>query len=196
MVSLDKIQCVVMNYNAPACKELSVWLARTGIDWRYGISNYEIDVARNQNIRKFLEDDVPRGKEYLLSINDDMVPVRETAAILSDDGEVVYCGNVGHNGTRDHFGDGQFSSACFRLSARLLQSMEPPWFRVGHSGDVLRRTYCDCFFFKDRLDAAGIVPRMVGIVGHAVRCILLPDGDGYKVCYPGEFNYDKICPTP
>ena len=73
---LTKIQCVIQTYNAPATRELQTWLKHTGVDWRYAGGGYEIDVAKNREIVRFLKEDVPAGKEYILLIANDMVPAR------------------------------------------------------------------------------------------------------------------------
>ena len=199
MVNLSEIQCVVMRYREPACEELSQWLYRMGVEWRYGISDYEIDVARNRNILRFLAEDVPRGKQYLLSINDDMVPIGETSPILTADGDLVYCASPGNQGTVDHYGDRQLSGACWRASARLLKSFGPPWFRLGHSGDLTERTYCDCNYFRDRCNDAGFDARMVGHIGHAMRCVLVPDPEDpskrWRLVWPRQLDYAQICQT-
>jgi hypothetical protein len=193
---LENIQCIVMSYGQPACKELQLWLAGMNVDWRFGLSDYEIDVARNRNVKEFLERDVPAGKQYLLMIDDDMVPVRETNAILAAPGEMVFCGHCSKEGVTAHLGDKNFTAACFRASARLLQSFGPPWFRMGHSGDLLQRTYCECNYFRDRANEVGFDGKMVGVVGHKASCVLLPDGkDKWKMFFPFRFNYREICQT-
>lgn len=186
---LDKIQCIIMTYNSPACKELQQWLSRMGVDWRFGIGDYEIDVARNLNVIRFLDEDVPRGKEYMFMLNDDMVPLLETKPILEVPGDIVYCGSVANYGRKDHFGDKEFSGACFRVHRKVFQSFGPPWFKVGHSGDVTKRTYCDCNYFRDRANDNGFDSKMVGIVGHSQRCILIPDGpDKWKMIWPNAWD--------
>ena len=91
-------------------------------------------MARNRNILQFLAEDVPRGKQYLLSINDDMVPIGETSPILTADGDLVYCASPGNQGTVDHYGDRQLSGACWRASARLLRASVRPGFAWGTAG--------------------------------------------------------------
>ena len=71
---LPEIQAVVMSAGQPACRALGQWLGQHGLAWRYGSQDYGIDAARNQNVRRFLADDVPRGKTFLLMIDHDMVP--------------------------------------------------------------------------------------------------------------------------
>lgn len=171
---LDKIQCVIQTYNAPATKELQLWLAWTGIDWKYSEGNYEIDVGKNRVVEQFLRDDVSRGKEYLLMIANDMIPLESTVNILTAPGDLVYCQSMGNEGRLDHHGDKQFSAACWRAHKSILSSFGPPWFRMGHTGDRTAQTYCDCAYFKDRAQEKGYDGRQVGVIGHEQRCILIP----------------------
>ena len=90
-MDLNKIQCVIQNYNSPATKELQIWLKHMKVDWRYGQSGYELDVAKNRNIDQFLKEDVPKGKEYLLMIANDMIPLKTTKKILTEEGPLLYC---------------------------------------------------------------------------------------------------------
>ena len=136
---LDKIQCIIMSYGQPACRELQQWLSGMKVDWRYGVGDYEIDVARNRNVKLFLDEDVPRGKE-------------------------------------------------------VLRSFGPPWFRMGHSGDMMTRTHCECNYFRDRANEVGFDGKMAGIIGHRASCVLLPDGkERWKMMFPFRFNYQEIC---
>jgi len=173
----DKIQCVIQTYNQPATKELQQWIAWTKVDWRYSEGGYEIDVAKNRSVMKFLAEDVPRGKEYLLMIANDMVPMPTTFNILTEPGDLIYCQSMGNEGRLDHHGDKNFSAACWRGHAKVLQSFGPPWFRMGHTGDRTSQTYCDCGYFKDRAQEQGYDGRQVGIIGHEQRCILTPHGE-------------------
>jgi hypothetical protein len=181
-----------MRYNTPACEQLSRWLYAKGLDWRYGISDYEIDVARNKNVLEFLKSD----KQYLLMINHDMVPLPETNAILTADGDVVYCGSYSSRGTPDHIGDKQFNSACWRVHRRVFESFGPPWFRVGHSGDVTERTYCDCNYFKDRCNDAGFDSHMVGLIAQRVEIVLFPDpadpASKWKFFWAAGMDYEAL----
>ena len=145
------------------------------LDWRYSEGGYEIDVAKNRTVKQFLDMDVPQGKEHLLMIANDMVPMPTTVRMVTDPGDLIFCQSMGNEGRLNHVGDKNFSAACWRGHAKVLQSFGPPWFRMGHTGDILDQTYCDCSFFKDRAQEQGFDARQVGIIGHEQRCILVPD---------------------
>jgi hypothetical protein len=188
-MNTKSIQVVVMSAGQPACRSLGAWLGRHGLDWRYGSQDYGIDLARNQNITRFLNRDVSAGKTHLLMIDHDMVPVPATAAILESDGDLFYCGYVDRFGTPGHFGDNNFGAACFRASADLLNRMQRPWFATGfHDG---RRVRCECFHFAALATACGAQSRMAGIIGHEQHCVLLPGISGAaELHWPPEFDED------
>ena len=182
------LQVVVASFGAPASRGLGLWLSHHGLDWRYGSSEYGVDTIHNQNITRFLREDVPRGKTDLLSIDADMVPLPETDAILSEPGNLLYCGHVGRYGSRGHKGDGDFSIGCYRASADLLELMGPPWVQTIVAGGV--RVHCECNFFRHRAAQEGAVARQAGIIGHEQRCILIPTNTdlGWAVAWPTDLG--------
>ena len=187
-MSPEQIQTVVLSGGPPACQPLGLWLSRRGLAWRYGSGEYGYNVARNQSITRFLREDVPAGKTHLLMLDHDMVPLPETAAILTEPGDMLYCGFAGRCGSRGHRGPGDFGFACSRISATLLAAVGYPW-----SQDRIengRRVQCECAFFRKLAAAAGATPRMVGIVGHEQTCILLPSDTelGWAVAWPHDLE--------
>lgn len=207
MMNLDKIQIVVSSRGGPMCRPLQLWLASLPVKWRYGSPDYRMEAARNQNVDYFLKRDVPRGKKYLLLLDDDMVPVIDTNRIISADGDLIYCGYADREGSRGHHGDGDFGVACSRISASLLRRMEPPWFKLGYNEEWIDlktddagnfigghppmtvRLHCDCWWFLQQAKQLGAEPKMVGIVGHLQQCVIFPDPDsklGWKIAWPHE----------
>jgi hypothetical protein len=184
------IQAVVLSGGPPACKPLGLWLSRHCPDWRYGSGEYGYNVARNQSITRFLREDVPKGKTHLLMLDHDMVPLPDqtTDAILTEPGDMLYCGFVGRAASHGHKGQGDFGFACCRLSAGLLEKVGYPWSRDRVDGG--RRTQCECAFFRWRAATIGESPRMVGIVGHEQTCILLPTDTelGWAVAWPRDLQ--------
>lgn len=180
------IQVIVMSGGPPPCESLSLWLSRHRLDWRTGSKEYGIDAAREHNFARFLREDVPNGKRYLLGIDHDMVPLPETESILSEPGDLLYCGYVGRHGSRGHYGDGDFGMGCFRVSATLLSKIEPPWCQTTVTDG--RRVECECQWFRHRAEAAGAASKMVGHIGHEQRCILLPTSTelGWSVAWPRD----------
>lgn len=180
-----------MAHGIPPCKLLAIWLSRNCPDWRYGSQDYDIAHTRNQNVRRFLREDVPRGKTHLIMIDADMVPVESTMAILHAPGELIFCGFVGASGSHGHLGDEDFGAACFRVSANLLQKLPDPWFETLYTKGV--RTCCDCRYFQRLAFRVGVESKMVGIIGHQQTCILLPAKNdlGWGIVWPHEIDQDR-----
>lgn len=183
------IQAVVLSGGSPACKRLGLWLARHCPDWRYGSGEYGYNVARNQSITRFLREDVPSGKTHLLMFDHDMVPLPQSEAILTEPGEMLYCGFVGKEASHAHYDDGDFGWACSRISAELLGKVGYPW-----SQDIIkdgRRIECECNFFRKKAIAAGESSRMVGIVGHEQTGIIVPNPaakHGWSIMWPSDLE--------
>ncbi len=184
------IQVVVMSAGQPASRALGIWLSRHRLDWRYGSQDYGIDAARNQNVTRFLLEDLQRGKTHLLMIDHDMVPVSQTDPILTAAAEIdlAYCGYADRFGSPGHYGDGNLGAACFRVSAGLLTRMRRPWFQSGYLDG--QRIACECGYFRLLAARCGVGSVMVGVIGHEQRCVLLPGarGAGFTLHWPPEFE--------
>jgi len=175
-MNLIEIQAVVISHDRPAGKLLGLWLSAHLSDWRYSAYDYHVEEVRNQQVTRFLREDVPRGKRYLLLIDDDMVPVASTDAILTAAGDLVYCGTVGPFGTRGHYGDGDFGENFCRLSARLLKQMCYPYFQARYVEGA--RVACDGRHFREQAAFVHVESKMVGVAGHLQTCIVFPDPTG------------------
>jgi hypothetical protein len=73
-----------------------------------------------------------------------------TDAILTAPGDILYCGFVGAEGIRGHYGDNDFGAAPCRISRKVLESMPPPWFRFPTNAAGTVRTTCECASFRAR----------------------------------------------
>jgi hypothetical protein len=183
------IQVIVMSAGPPMTQQLQEWLYTNKLDWCYGSKEYGIDLARNQNIVRFLKEFVPLGKTHLIGIDHDMVPIPETQGILMGTDDLVYCGYTGRHGSRGHHGPNDFGAACFRVSKVLLQQLvyDPIsdtrgiWWKTTDAGGV--RVECECQYFRKRAKRLGVIAEMVGLIGHQQTCIIVPEGDGYKVMW-------------
>ena len=186
------IQVIVVAHERPPNPLLTRWLARVGIaDWRPSSKDYHVEEVRNQAVTRFLREDARRGKRYLLLIDDDMVPVASTNAILSADGPLVFCGSAGPCGTKGHYGNGDFGENFCRLSLDLLQKMQYPYFKTIYENGV--RTHCDGWTFNQQAKALGIESKMVGIVGHQQTCVVFPMENelGWGLRWPHELDHDQ-----
>jgi len=214
IVNLNEIQIAVVSGSGGPCRLLRDWLDGLPIEWWVSSTDKGLDVVRNQVITRFLREDVPKGKKFLLSINGDDVPVIDTNPIISTPGDLLWCGDVGHWGSPGHYGDNAFGCGCFRASADLLSRMRMPWFETrlndcyqnkswlemqgadpGKSPPHTQRIACECDWFARRARKAGAEPKMVGIVGNQQGgddgCILFPDLTAkppWKVAFPCDLR--------
>jgi len=193
------IQIVVSAYRGPPCTLLLAWLQRLPYlcgTWRIGSQEYGIDVARNQNVIRFLREDVPAGRTHLLMIDGDMVPLGPTKEILTEEGELIWCGYAGHQGSPghiDHPGCG-----FMRVSADLLSRIPAPWFRTRYNEEMTRRLECECEGFwwaATRIGTEAENFRQVGVVGHQqggdTGAILVPDSRqkcGWGLVWPADLR--------
>lgn len=187
MIDRSEIQVVIRTRREPANEFLVEWLGRMKLDFRHGSKEYHLDQARDQDVCRFLREDVPNGKRYFLGFDAGAVPLKDTTAILVFPGELVYCGHMAGGGAKGHFGQDDFGLACFRASADLLARIERPWFRLAYIKGV--RQGCECNYFRAKAANAGAQPVMAGVVGHLDTCITIPDGaGGHRVVWPHELK--------
>ena len=159
---------------------------------RYGSEEYGIPEAREQNCNRFLAEDAVAGREYLLMIDADIVPLPRRSVskagpsaaapvapgtcgsddILRDNGELVYVGYCGHDVSAGHFGDDQFGAGFCRIHASVLRRIAKPWWRMVYQAD--RRVMCECSHFRLKAEAVGIKARMVGVAGHEATMVTVP----------------------
>ena len=210
----SEIQVAVISSHGGPCSLLRDWLALHRLEWWASSTEKGIDLVRNQAVTRFLREDTARGKRYLLSINGDHVPIADTQGILREPGDVVWCGDVGHWGSKGHFGRDTFGCGCFRASAEVLAKMRMPWFSTvtnsctsGKTWEELqanapdksppgtRRIECECNWFARHLHKIGVKPRMVGIIGNQQGgndgCILFPDPTSsppWKIAFPCDLR--------
>jgi len=186
MSKVGSILVAVMAFRQEPNRLLARWLENKC--WRYGSPEFPTDVARNQTVNRFLAED--RQFDHLLMIDADMVPLadqpdgqRGTDAILTEPGDILYCGFVGAEGIRGHYGDADFGAACCRISRAVLESLSPPWFRFPSNAAGTVRTGCECTYFRARAKSRWPVC-MVGIVGHLQPMVLIPTPNGPRVLSP------------
>jgi hypothetical protein len=185
-----KVLIAVMAFRQEPNRLLARWL--DGKCWRYGSPEFPTDVARNQTVNRFLDED--REFDHLLMIDADMVPLpdqpdgqRGTDAILTEPGDILYCGFAGAGGIRGHYGDGDFGTACCRISRKVLESLLPPRFRFPTNAAGTVRASCECSWFHAHTRPRWPI-RMVGIAGHIQPMILVPGPAGSRAVPPLSAN--------
>ena len=185
-----------MAYREEPNRHLAAWLRSlegSGYEWRYGPETHPVYVARNQVVNRFLTEDT--AKQHLVMIDAPLVPMKgSTINVLTQPGEVVYCGYYGRYGTAGHHQD--FGCGCFRASRRLYESLPPPWFDFGYDETLTQKTQCECIRFAHRLaslslDGHAVEPRQVGVIGRLAEVVLIPSGRGrMRIISPHEVPVD------
>ena len=173
------------------CGPLARWLAGSQPDWLPASREYAIDVKRNQAVNRFLQECRPAGKEFLLLVNRDMVPLPGTEAILFEPGDLLYCGAIGQQACHGHYGDETFGVAFCRISAALLELIGQPAFVLPYNPERTKRQSCDCTVFQEKALQCGVTPRMTGAVGHLQEVVLIPDPGhpmGFRWAWPSHFD--------
>ena len=168
--------------------DLTAWLeiARRSFPVRMVYSHYDICLARRQCLANFLRSDVPAGYTHLVQIDEDMVPVESSERILTEPGDLVYCGYRGRHGQKGHYGDNDFGCGFSRISADLAAKVAPAFaFDFRLSDDRLSVVGCECETFAREAMVFGYRPRMVGVVGHLVEMVAIPgEGDEVQLEWP------------
>lgn len=131
--------------------------------------------ARNMIVRKFLAES---DKEYLLTIDDDIVPCKKSEALLWSDAPIAGARYFARWGGHCHgTGPGIVGCSFTKYRRDVLETVgEDPFTRDTES--------CECICFCRRAMAKGFLPIHVGAVGHYVQCVLMPDGDTYVMKSP------------
>ena len=137
--------------------------------------------ARNALVRWFLgECDLP----WLLMMDQDTVPLAETEPLLRSEAPIAGPRIWGRTGQEAH--PHGLSAACLKVRRRVLEAIEPPWFRY-----VPRKGQCECQYFVNRARRAGFRPHKVGLVGHRFPVVVLPGADGPVFRFDSEISHGR-----
>jgi len=201
MINLKKIQGVVMAHPNPMNPMLAKWLMAIGVGWRKGSSDYGSDLARNQEVYRFLNEDVPKGKNWLLMIDHDIVPVTESNQLVGTQTPLAFAATVTKAvGGGGHTKDGSFGAAFYKVHKDVLIAMgDAPWFKTTFNETLTQRLKCQCSYFGQKAKEAGYEAKVVGHAGHQQGgqngIILLPSSSskkGYAGVWPHEVpGYDN-----
>lgn len=198
------IQVYVMAHRAAPNYRLLQWLNAWKLPWKRGSQvGFAVDIARNQTVNAFMQDDVPRGVTHLLMLDADMIPIIATNGIVSAPADVAYCAYAGHCGTHGHRSD--LGAGCVRLSADVIAKMQRPAYAMGRKVPLFKvranRTHdnvrhCECLALTLRAKWAGYSPQKVGTIGHQQGgdsgVVVFPNDKnktGFSLCWPHELPY-------
>lgn len=123
-------------------------------------------------------------RPWLLTMDDDVVPVPETDEVLRSEADVAAARGWGRTGAEMHPGPQEFSMACVKVHRRVVEGLQPPWFQFVFTPDGVRQEMCECQYFAKKVREAGFRIEKVGKIGHRFPVTVLP-GDGEP-----EFLFD------
>ena len=183
-----KVVIDVINHRHELNPELSAWLdglKADGFDVRTQRSHYDVCTARRASLANFIENDVPAGATHLLMLDDDMVPVPGTERILTEPGDLVYCGYVNRSGRGRHYGHGDLGCACLRISDKLAASIPiATSFEFVFNASRTEVEKCECRNFRDQARDLGYESKMIGTIGHCVNMVVVPTETGAEQRWP------------
>ena len=178
-MNLDKIQIVVFEWRG-ANSILTKWLARfPHVRRMQREAGYQATDClaswRNQAVKWFLKE---TNREWLVFLDDDIVPLKETELLLDCDADIAGCHFFSKNGSEGHGEDGHISMAAAKFSRRALNQITSPWFAFTFNEDGTELIGCECDYFTAKARAAGFYPVKTGSVGHIVPAVMISDGEG------------------
>ena len=136
---------------------------------------FYVQVAQNQSVRWFLD---KTNLPWMLLVDDDMVPVSGTAALMECEADIASATYPAQAGGIVHATPGSLGTGILKVSRHALEKMGPPWFGVKLSEDGCSIAECVCDWFARRAKEAGFFPVKAGICGHIVPYVTLPTEDG------------------
>jgi len=136
---------------------------------------FYVQVCQNQSVKWFLE---KTDLAWLLLVDDDMVPVQGTDALIACEADVATATYAAQAGGFAHPAPGKLGTGILKVSRYALEKMGPPWFGVKLSPDGCTLAECVCDWFSRRAKEAGFFPVKAGICGHIVSYVTLPTEEG------------------
>jgi len=131
-----------------------------------------IGVWRNVIVQWFLKE---TKLPWLVMLDDDMIPVVDTQALLQSPADITGCHVIGRGGSHVHgHNDGHIGAGAMKISRHALETIRKPWFRIVDAQDGLSIAQCECGFFCEKARRFGFHPVKAGRIGHRVPVILLP----------------------
>ena len=192
MITIEKrIVIDVMKFRRPINLYLQKWLDELKHCKNYMVNivegSYDICTARRQSLKNFVNNFVPKGWDYLLQFDDDICPVPSSENILTYHEPLIYLGQANQNKDGAHYGDDDFGCSASRIHKSLATRMDiATSYDFKFNEDRTLVTDCECHTFYNQAKKLGFKSRMVGVIGHEVRQIIVPTEDGIK-----EWKYIK-----
>jgi len=150
------------------------------IPYGVGYSDESGEIARNREVVDFLAGSA-NDESMLFLLDADIAPGPDHGLghMLTEPGELIYCGHPARSLQCGHFGDGNLATGCMRVTRRLLREVGSPWFvnELDAQGTSVAQCSCNRFTRLAR-GRGGVRSRMVGKVYHITKVLATIDADG------------------
>ncbi len=141
-------------------------------------------VTRNRTVEFFLH---RCDFEWMLLLDDDIVPLPEMEAMLQSADPIAGCAYIGRRGAVEHPENGELAAGCLKVHRVVFEKLIRPYFMFEFTSDGLSRTACECAYFCRKAREAGYVPQRIGRVGHIIQTVAIPDADSrMRLLLPGD----------
>ena len=130
--------------------------------WPGADCRHDIPKVRNDIFRWFRDEAL---RPWLLMLDDDVVPVAQTAPLLACEADVASPRIAAAGGREAH--PHTLSAAAVKVSRRAVERIPEPWFRWPKRG-------CECSFFFSKAYTHGFRPAKAGAIGHRFPVTVLP----------------------
>jgi hypothetical protein len=175
----DDICAVVMDFRRPNVF-LREWLSANFSHVRFAndgqARHRQMGLAewRNHEASLFLrETDLP----WLLMLDDDMVPVPESQALIDSQAPVSGGRFWSRTGNEAHTPLGSIGLGAVKISREVLKVIDPPWFSFENSP-------CECAYFCKLLMKHGYAAVKAGVFGHLVPTVFVMGSEGCNMAFP------------
>lgn len=173
-LTADRIkQMQVVCYSYPGnrfhCSHFA-WLAqvwtvhRPSVLWQPRV-NGNLACTKNQMLEFCLESDTCKWATEFVFVDPDTIYTQESEAFWGADADVVCC-QAAMQDPRAWDGKLAFHDSFWRVKRRVLEAMQPPYFRFQYNGKGTRELCCICSSFSDAARKLGFSVATAGKCGH------------------------------
>ena len=121
-------------------------------------------------------------KGWLITFDDDVIPCEATGKLLDCRADVAACHFFARSGFEGHGNDGSVSMAALKVSRRVLERIERPWFKFHFNPHHTKMEMCECEHFCSQARKAGFHPVKAGLVYHAMKVAIIPPASEDDSC--------------
>jgi hypothetical protein len=126
-------------------------------------------ILRNQAFKWFRDE---CNEPWLLVCDDDVVPVDGVEKLLGAEGDIV-CAHVPDRHHHDRHLD-TFSLAAAKVHRRVVESLDPPWFRFSLTEDGVGLKESEGAYFARKCSSTGFTVASAGQMGRRLPVTVVP----------------------